>query len=43
MEYIGFSVTWDGIGPINKEEESIINMMTPKTPKQVHAFIVLLN
>ena len=42
MEYLGFRVTWNGIQPINKKVEAIINMMPPKTPKQVHAFIGLV-
>ena len=33
MEYLGFRVTWNGIQPINKKVEAIINMMPPKTPK----------
>ena len=43
MECLGFWVTWNGIQPINKKVEAIVNMTPPKNTKQVCAFIGVLN
>ena len=43
MEYLGFWVTWTGIKPINKKVESMVNMMSPKNTKEVHASIGIVN
>ena len=43
MKYLGFWVTQNGIQPINKKVEAIINMMPPTSEKQVREFIVLVN
>ena len=42
MEYLSFWVTWNGIKPINKKVESIVNMATPTIRKQVLVFIGLV-
>ena len=43
MEYLGLLVTQNGIRPINKKVEAIVNMPPPKPQKQVLAFIGLVN
>ena len=40
MEYLDFWMTRNGIQPINKKLESIVDMMPPKNKLQVIAFIV---
>ena len=43
MKYIGFWVTWNEIGLINKKIEVIVNIMPPKKTFQVREFIGLIN
>ena len=43
MEYLGFWVTRDGIKPINKKIEAMINMAPPTSRKEVQKFIVVIN
>ena len=43
MEYLGFWVTRNGIFPVNKKVEDIVNMTPPKNIRQVCAFLVLVN
>ena len=42
MEYLGFWVTHNGIRPINKKLEAIVNMTPPKNTKEVRAYIGLV-
>ena len=42
MEFLGFWLTWNGILPINKKVETIVNMAPPNTTKQVHKLIILV-
>ena len=43
MEYLGFLVTRNGIQPVNKKLEPIVNMMPSNNIIQVRAFLGLLN
>ena len=43
MEYLGFWVTRNGIHPVNKKVDAIVNMTPPKNIGQVRAFVGLLN
>ena len=42
MEYLGFRVTRNGIRPVNKKVEAIVNMTPPNNIRQVRAFVGLL-
>ena len=42
MEYLGFWVTRNGICPVNKKVESMVNMIPPKNIIQVRAFVGLV-
>ena len=39
---LGFWVTQTRIRPINEKVEAIVNMKTPKTTKEVHAFLCIV-
>ena len=43
MEYLGFWVTRNGIRPVNKKVEAIVNMTPPNNIRQVRAFVGLVN
>ena len=43
MEYLGYWVTQNGIQTKNNKVEAMVNMIPPKSQKQVHAFIGLVN
>ena len=43
MEYLGFSVTRNGIRTVNKKLEDIVNMTPPTTKIHVRMFIGLFN
>ena len=43
MEYLGFWVTHNGIKPINRKIEDIINMAPPNYRKEVRRFIGVIN
>ena len=43
MEFLGFWVTRNGIQPISKKLEAIVNMMPPKNQRQLCTYIVLVN
>ena len=43
MEYLGLWVTRNGIHPVHKKVEYIVNMTPPKTIKQLCAFVGLVN
>ena len=43
MEYLVFWVTWNGIHPVNKKVEAMVNMTPPKSIIQVSAFVGLVN
>ena len=42
MGYLGFWVTQNGIRPINKKVEDMVNMTPSRTQKQVRAFVGLV-
>ena len=42
MEYLGFWVKRNGICPVNKKVESMVNMIPPKNIIQVRAFVGLV-
>ena len=43
MEYLDFWVTWNGIRSRNNKLETIVNIIAPKTTKQVREFIIFLD
>ena len=43
LEYLGYWVTRDGIKPLAKKVEAILNIDEPKTRKQVRRFIGMIN
>ena len=43
MEYLGFWVTRNGIRPVNRKVEAIVNMTPPNNIIQVHVFVGLVN
>ena len=43
MEYLGFWVTRDGVKPINEKVESMTNMASPSSRKEVQKFIDVIN
>ena len=43
MEYLGVRVTRDGVKPINKKIEAIINMKPSTYQKEVRYFIDVIN
>ena len=43
MEYLGLWVMQNGIRPVNKKVEAIVNMTPPKNIIQVRAFVGLVN
>ena len=42
MEYLGFWVTRNGIRPVDKKVEAIVNMTPPKNMRQMRAFVGLV-
>ena len=43
MEYLGFWVTGDGVKPIDKNIEAIINIAPPTSRKEVQNFMGVIN
>eukprot|EP00957_Ditylum_brightwellii_P024748 1869890-Ditylum_brightwellii.AAC.1 len=43
LEYLGYWVTRQGIKPLQKKVEAILKIAPPKTKKQLHSFIGMLN
>ena len=43
LEYLGYWITWEGIQPIPKKVDAILNIAPPTTRKQLRRFIGLIN
>ena len=43
MEYLGFLVTHEGVGSLNKKVEAINNIVPPTSNKEVREFIGLVH
>ena len=43
LEYLGFWITRNGIRPLMKKVEAMQNLTAPKTHKELHRFIGLVN
>ena len=43
MEYLGFSLTTDGVKPQKKKVEAMQRIKRPTTPKQLRTFLGLVN
>ena len=43
FDYLGYHVTHDGVMPIPKKVEAIQALTVPKTRKQLHQFIGMIN
>ena len=43
LEYLGFWITGNGIHPLVKKVEATQNLTAPKTHKELHRFIGLVN
>ena len=43
LEYLGYWITRDGIQPLPKKVQAIRDLMAPKTGKELHRFIGMVN
>ena len=43
LEYLGYWITRDGIQPLPKKVQAILNIKSPTTRKQLRSFIGMIN